>query len=119
MSAADAAVDPGTHLCPPWCDPEFCRVTVPGERLHSERPRRFTDDASRVEVCLISPEDRVSDSTGLTTYVQLRTANSELEGCDAQLWLTLLGAQELYDQLGARLHAAHLAAAGIEAGAVR
>lgn len=100
--------------CPPWCDPRCCRVTVPGERLHSDWPRRFTDEASEVEVCLIAPEDRMREGDSLTTYVQLRTTNSELENCDAQLWLNLPGAQQLYDLLGARLHAAHQAAAGGE-----
>ena len=102
----DTALPP----CPPWCSPEFCRVTVPGERLHSERPRQFTDEANRVEVRLIACEDRMGDDDSLTTYVQLRTTDTECANNDAQLWLNLLGAQELYDQLGARLFAAHQAA---------
>ncbi|HEX2301692.1 MAG TPA: hypothetical protein VHH34_24835 [Pseudonocardiaceae bacterium] len=112
-NSTDPAATTAAELppCPPWCDPQFCRVTVPGERLHSERPRRFTDEASRVDACLIAPEDRYGDNTYLATYLQLHVSNTEIE-CDAELWLSLTGAQQLYDQLGARLFTAHQAAAG-------
>lgn len=106
-TTATAAASPP---CPPWCDPEFCRVTVPGERLHSERPRRFIDDAVQVDVGLIAPEDRADGSDRLCTYIDLHVNWPELENCEADVWLTLLGAQELYDQLGARLYAARRAA---------
>ena len=96
--------------CPPWCDPRFCYVNDCGARVHLEAPRQWTADGTEIQLHLVAAVDNFDPE--LQTYVDLRVTSLELENCDAAVWLSLDGAQRLYDQLGARLHAAHQAAAG-------
>lgn len=96
--------------CPGWCDPRFCYVNDVGARVHLEAPRQWTADGTEIQLYLVAPVDKFDPE--LQTYLDVRVTSLELENCDAAVWLSLAGAQQLYDQLGARLHAAHQAAAG-------